>query len=254
MQDKKLHFNSNAQLRGGWQVGASVLTETFGYDQGLYAATAVERTLPGGVVDTVPFTGTRRIPNLDYVFSLTTPQFQRFSGNLQYVWGRDENFFEWASANIYFLEANAEVRPTEKLRVAGRYVHQQYDRRTDGSTVGVRRIPRLKAEYQVARPIFVRVVGQYDSNRQDALRDDSRTNFPLLVYDAGAGTYVRAGREAQRLFRADYLFSYQPNPGTVLFAGYGSTLDDPYALDPRRSALERRADGFFLKASYLFRL
>ncbi|CAA9312941.1 MAG: hypothetical protein AVDCRST_MAG11-1615 [uncultured Gemmatimonadaceae bacterium] len=253
MQDKKLHLNSNAQLRGGWQVGASVLTETFGYDPQLYAGYAVERTLPGGAVDTVPFTGTPRIPNLDYVFSLGTPQWKRLSASSLFVWGRDENFFEWASADILFAEVNADVRPTEKLRLNARYVHQSYDRRTDGSTVGIRRIPRLKAEYQLARPVFVRVVGQYDASRRDALRDDSRTGFPLLIRDA-SGTYVRAGREAGRQFRADYLFSYQPTPGTVLFAGYGSTLDDPAPLDDRRSRLDRTSDGFFLKASYLFRM
>ena len=117
----------------------------------------------------------------------------------------------------------------------------------------MRRIPRLKAEYQLSRPVFFRVVGQYDASRQDALRDDSRTGHPILIRDA-SGTYVRAGRDAGRQFRADYLFSYQPTPGTVLFAGYGSSITDLNPLDPARSALERTSDGFFLKASYLFRL
>lgn len=252
MQDKKLHFTGNAQLRGGWQVAASVLSESFGFDESLYAGYALERTLPGGVIDTVPFTGTPRIPNLDYVLSVNTPQFKRFSATGQFIWGRDENFYEWASADIYVAQFGADIRPTEKLRLNASYVHQQYDRRTDGSTVGVHRIPRLKVEYQVARPVFFRVVGQYDSDRQDALYDDSRTNFPILVR-AGDG-YVRAGREVARGFRADYLFSYQPTPGTVVFAGYGSTMTDLNPLDSRRSALERTNDGFFLKASYLLRL
>ena len=47
------------------------------------------------------------------------------------------------------------------------------------------------------------------------------------------------------------LFSYQPRPGTVLFAGYGSTLVDPD--DPFRTGMRRVADGFFMKFSYLFR-
>jgi hypothetical protein len=250
-QDKKLHLNSNAQLRGGWTVGASVLAETFGYDPQLYAGYAVEQPLAGGGADTVPFTGTPRIPNLDYVLSLGTPQFRRFSANGFVVFGRDENFFEWASADIVIAELNADVRPTEKLRLGARYVHQQYDRRTDGSTVAVRRVPRLRGEYQVSRFAFVRVVGQYDASRQDALRDDSRTGFPLLIRDA-SGTYVRAERTAGRRFRADYLFSYQPTPGTVLFAGYGDTRE--MASDRTRGPLDRVSDGFFLKASYLFRL
>ena len=39
--------------------------------------------------------------------------------------------------------------------------------------------------------------------------------------------------------------------GTVLFAGYGSTLLD--LDDPFRSGMRRVADGFFMKLSYLFR-
>ncbi len=54
-------------------------------------------------------------------------------------------------------------------------------------------------------------------------------------------------------FRTDWLFSYQPTPGTVLFAGYGNTLAN-LDEDPRRPRLRRTADGFFLKLSYLFRL
>ena len=59
----------------------------------------------------------------------------------------------------------------------------------------------------------------------------------------------------RKSFRGDLLFSYQPNPGTVLFAGYGSTLRDPVdATDPSRTGLHRSEDGFFFKVSYLFRM
>jgi hypothetical protein len=50
----------------------------------------------------------------------------------------------------------------------------------------------------------------------------------------------------------DWLFSYQPTPGTVVFAGYGSTLADEETRRPYR--LERRDDGFFAKVSYAWRL
>ncbi len=52
--------------------------------------------------------------------------------------------------------------------------------------------------------------------------------------------------------RVDWLFSYQPTPGTVVFAGYGSTLTEPEGL--RFHGLHRDGDGFFLKVSYLFRM
>jgi len=53
-------------------------------------------------------------------------------------------------------------------------------------------------------------------------------------------------------FRVDGLFSYQPTPGTVLFAGYSSLLTEARGLQFDR--LQRTNDGFFLKVSYLFRL
>lgn len=75
------------------------------------------------------------------------------------LWGKDENFYEWSSADIIFLNVGAAWKPTDKLRVDARYQLQSFRRRTDNSIVGIRRIPRLKAEYQIARSIFVRAVG-----------------------------------------------------------------------------------------------
>jgi hypothetical protein len=141
-------------------------------------------------------------------------------------------------------------RPTEQIRVNGGYQLQYYYRRTDGSLVGRRQIPRLKLEYQLTRAIFLRFIGEYDSNDQDDLRDDSRTDLPIF-YQVG-DTYVRALGYERNRFRADWLFSYQPVPGTVLFVGYGSTLAEPAAM--RFNKLSRVRDGFFLKFSYLFRL
>ena len=250
-EDERLHFNNSVRLRGGWTAGASVLVESYGYDPALYATYAVERHLASGVIDTIPFTGTPRIPNLDYVASLNTPQYKHFDANLFAIWGHDENFFEWASANILVLTLGANWRPTEQWRIGATYNEQRYARRTDGSVVGVTRIPRLKIEYQLSRSIFMRAVGQYASSVQDSLRDDSRTNDPLLIRNPD-GTYARASAATSNIFRVDWLFSYQPVPGTVLFAGYGNTLTEPEPL--RMSDLRRTDDGFFLKLSYLFRI
>ena len=251
-QDEKLHLNVNAALRGGWSVGASSLIENFFYDSAFYAPYRIERPLPGGGADTIAFTGTPRLPNLDWVVRLATPQFKRFSGDLFYLWGRDENFFEWASADIIYATLNLNFRPTEQIRIGATYQHQQFDRRTDGSTVGVRKIPRVKMEYQITRAIFVRLVGEYDASRQDALRDDSRTGFPLLFCPAGLSSCSRLGAASRNTLRGDWLFSYQPNPGTVFFAGYSSLRTEPEAL--RFDRLRRTTDGFFVKASYLFRM
>jgi hypothetical protein len=204
-----------------------------------------------------PFSG-QTLPNLDYVLTLDTPRVHGLAANVFFIWGRDENFFEWASANIVYSTLNLAWRPTERLRVDVSHNLQSFARRTDNSYVGIRRVPRMKIEYQATRAIFFRYVGEYATNYQDAFRDDSRTGLPI-VFLAPDGTFTPASAVRTRSLRNDWLFSYQPTPGTVLFAGYGNTLANPaLALaDPavaKTDALRRTRDGFFLKLSYLFRM
>jgi len=47
MQEEKAHFNTNATLRGGWQMGASVLNEAFGYPAEVYTGYRLELPRPG---------------------------------------------------------------------------------------------------------------------------------------------------------------------------------------------------------------
>lgn len=249
--EKKLHFNNTLKLKGGWSLGASTLIESFAFDRAFYQNYRLRRSGPDGPV-LLPFEGTAHLHNLDYVVSVTTPQFSQFSGSVLYIWGRDENFFEWSSADIVFATYAIDWRPTTQLRISPQYQVQSYDRRTDGSTVGVGRIPRLKMEYQVSRPIFVRFIGEYTAQKQDALRDDSRTNLPIVVRDPATGVFAPAAAFERNRLRVDALFSYQPTPGTVFFAGYSSILTEPNAFAAR--GLRRSTDGFYLKASYLFRL
>lgn len=173
------------------------------------------------------------------------------SANGFYIWGRDENFFEWSSADIRYATLGVQWRPSERLRADVNYNMQSFARRTDGSYVGIRRIPRVRLEYQATRALFLRYVGEYATNYQDALRDDSRTGLPL-VFVRPDGTFAPATGVRQRTFRNDWLLSYQPAPGTVVFAGYGNALLN---TDPARAReLRRTREGFFLKLSYLFRL
>ncbi len=254
VRDPKFHVNLNAQLRGGWQVGASLLLEYFGYDPRIYGGYALQVPGPGGIgLDTVAFTGgNQRIPNRDYVVSFSTPSWSGFSANAFVLAGQDENFLEWASAEILFSDFGLEWRPTDQLRIEGRYRQNDYKRRSDHTLVGRQRIPRLKVEYQIARPLFVRLVGEYNTYEQDALRDNGRTEAPILVFDNQLGDYALTRAFSDNRFRGDVLVSFTPVPGTVFFAGYGSTLTEAESFKFRD--FTRRNDGFFLKGSYLIRV
>ncbi|HUF25334.1 MAG TPA: DUF5916 domain-containing protein [Gemmatimonadaceae bacterium] len=262
MLEKKLQFNQNFVLRGGWQAGASVLVETFGYDPDLYTDLYVERASAGGSVTYEPFVGRPWIPNLDYVLTLTSPSFRRFSAHAMYVWGRDENFYEWTSADIYWISASLTFRPSEQLRLVTSWNEQSYARRSDGTTVARTRIPRLRAEYQITRSIFVRAVAEYRADFADDLRESDRSGDPLYRQTASglvrARGFTTADRRANHLnfLRPELLFSYLPTPGTVIYAGYGATMvePEPFGLGRGDSQLRRQSDALFVKLGYLFRM
>ncbi len=250
IQDQKLHFNGNAALRGGWNIGAGYFVESFGYDSALFADYRLEVPNGGGGLDTIPFVGQPTIGNGEYIVQIGTPQWKHFSGGGFFLQGHDENFFEWASADLLLLSVDLSYRPTDRMRNSVSYFWQQVNRRTDGSLVNVGRILRAKVEYQLSRPLFVRLVGQYVQDQTDSLRDDSRTGAPILL--AGPTTVTRTQASAHNNFHVDALLSYQPIPGTVVFAGYGSDMEDQDAF--RFRGLKRQADALFVKLSYLFRL
>ena len=102
-------------------------------------------------------------------------------------------------------------------------------------------------EYQATRSIFFRVVGQYTNLSSAALRDPT-TGGPIVL----GGSIV--GPSTSKLLQVDWLFSYRPSPGTLIFLGYGascSEFDTRCAVGRQTS---RISDGFFAKISYLFGL
>lgn len=248
--DIKAQTNTTINWRGGWRTRVFTFVESFKYPDWLYADYYVERHDNGGAVtDTVAYVGTDRLPNYGTDVELATPQFQHFAASANVTAGHDENFDEWSSAWILFTAFNVDWRPTDRVRLNTRWVQQRYHRTSNGSLVRMRIIPRVKLEYQVARPLYVRFVAQYDAVKVDSLRDDTRTNQPILIRQDD-GTFVRALAQERGTLRGDVLLSYQPNPGTVFFMGYGSTTAAT-RFEPRQ--LQRATDGFFVKASYLIR-
>ncbi len=250
--ERKAHLNNNVTLRGGWKLGGSFLVESYRFDRDAYATYRLASTQPDGSTVLEPFVGTPRLPNLDFVVSVTTPPRHGWSASGFYIWGRDENFFEWSSARLKYGTFNVSWRPTDKLRADASYQLQVYHRVTDGTLVDMRHIPRVKVEYQLTRSVFARWVGEYDVERRDRLVDDSRTGLPIVFVNRSTGGYRTADAFSRARLQNDWLFSYQPTPGTVLFAGYSGTeaSRDPLVRVP----LVRTVNGFFFKASYLWRL
>jgi len=250
VQETKLQFETVSNVRGGWVVSVTPVAETWKFDERRYAgyATLRERSPGSATFDTLAFAPSPRTPTYVALVRVTTPQFRRWTGRFNAFVGRDVDFFETAPARRIDLSADIDFRPSAQLRLTTSYLYSHYARWRDGSTLSLANVPRLKAEYQLTRALFLRLVGQYDARRRDALRDPA-TDRPIVI--AGEDGYARATETTTRDLRMDWLVSYVPSPGTVFFAGYGSSLTEPDAF--RFRSMERVRDGLFVKVSYLLR-
>src|SRR3989442_5531236 len=132
------------------------------------------------------------------------------------------------------MNAELSYLPTERIRNSISFFGAQVNRRPDGTLVNVGRVLRAKLEYQLSRPLFIRVVGQYIQDQTDSLRDDSRTNAPILIAGAG-GSVTSAAASTSNLLQADVLLSYPPTSPTVVFSGYWSGTIDEQAFRLRGS-------------------
>ena len=234
----------SATIRGGWQLSGAITHSYFAFDPSLYTGLTVERS-GGTVVDTSAFIVPP--PEKDEwggSFRLTTPTYRLFSGTASITESQVPIFREAAPGNSSQMDAALDVRPTTAIRSSLQFSRLTIARKSDGSRFSSETIPRIKVEYQVSPPIFIRLVGQYAARSRSTLRD--RNGNPILVdgvLDTG---------ETTNEFSTDWLFSYRPVPGTLVYLGYGSTLEEPREF--RFQDLRRTRDGFFGKISYLFRL
>ncbi len=233
--------NWTMTLRGGWSLGAQLSNFYVQFDTTLYAGYTVDTA--GG--NTAPFVPPRALYNLwgGELRAQTPTRVVQLSATLDY--GATAIFFEAERGTSFGASGSLDWRPTTGLRMNAQWAHQRITRARDRSEFSLSNIPRLKVEYQLSPAIFLRYVGQYFAQRTAALADP-RTGRPLWVGGAPAGEQVIND------FRNDWLFSYRPNPGTLILFGYGASLTEPEAF--RFQNLSRTADGFFLKVSYLYRL
>ncbi len=159
-------------------------------------------------------------------------------GNVQlFRWVKFDGRFERGLATYYddvnpFQGRRQRVNGGVVLQPNGRFSQSisfdqvTFDRRDTGDRVYRVRILNTKTTYQFTRELFLRGIIQYDSSRSRVLTDT--------------------------------LLSYEMNPGSVFYLGYGSLIeqrdyrDDGWVLGTGRYRESQR--GLFAKVSYLVRL
>ncbi len=235
--------NPNAKFRGGWSADATLRRSFFAYDPADYEG----YTLQSGP----PF----EVPPADFVVPdvednqwtlqvrATTPTWQFLSATASYYFGRTPLFREASPGSNRQVDATVDLRPTQALRAAFQLTRLELNRRLDGSRFSTETIPRLKLEYQITSAIFVRFIGQYTAREREAL--ENRDGVPILI----DGELTE--KSTENLFQTDWLFSYRPVPGTLVYLGYSATFEEAESF--RYHDLQRQVDGFFAKISYTIR-
>ena len=147
-------------------------------------------------------------------------------------------------ANSNYARIDATIRPIKSLTISNSYLLSRLTRYHDdlpGNSVFNDHIIRSKWNYQFTREFSLRFIGQYAT----LLANPARTSL-----------------QSTKNFNADVLFTYLVHPGTAVYVGYNSNLqnlDPALGLDPNGNINRTRDhfinDGrqFFVKLSYLFR-
>ncbi len=239
--------SASATLRGGWNVGVNLNDNFQRFDSTSYRGYGV---VAGA--DTNAFALPHGLYSLyGESVSLTSPN-RKVIVNASAGYDDAVLFSEAGEGREITGSLDVAWRPTPLLRFDASWLYDRLTRVRDGSEFAITNIPRLQVEYQLTRSIFFRYIGQYVAQRQAAL-EDPRTGAPLVQRDSTTGVYSALGAFSSNTFRNDVLLSYKPIPGTVFFAGYGTSLNEPNAFQFSR-AMFRTTDGVFVKVSYLFRL
>jgi hypothetical protein len=238
-------ISPSATLRGGWLLSGALSRSGFAYSPSDYANLSVVKPIPApGGTEVVPFT----VPGFEgnqlvSSFRVTTPTLQFISATASVTRGSTPIFREASPGTSTEIDGAIDLRPTTALRNSIQFSRLILNRSRDGSRFSTETIPRIKTEYQVSPAMFFRLVGQYAARSRSSLED--RDGNPIQV-----GGLADIGSTTNE-FTMDWLFSYRPVPGTLVYLGYGSTMDEPNQF--RFSELRRTSDGFFGKLSYIFR-
>ena len=173
-----------------------------------------------------------------------TQYFKWINLSMEMDWGTATNFVPRSGPPVLAYQNTAfmrgTVRPTKGLTVENTYIMTRLLDQNTGLNIFNNHIMRSKWNYQFTKEFSLRMIGQYVTT----------------ISNPGLTTLQNT-----KSFNGDVLFTYLLTPGTAIYAGYNSNLQN---LDPR---LQFTADGLlrtrnnfindgrqiFIKLSYLFR-
>ena len=143
-------------------------------------------------------------------------------------------------ANFMGIPLRATVRPLKGLTIENTYLLTRLLDHNTNLNIFNNHIIRSKWNYQFTKEFSLRIIGQYTTTLSN----------PALTTLQNA-----------KIFNGDVLFTYLLHPGTAIYVGYNSDLQNldrslaqtPDGLLHTRSSFINDGRQFFIKVSYLFR-
>jgi Domain of unknown function (DUF5916) len=174
----------------------------------------------------------------------------------QYTWGDAVNFVPGSASpfNVPYLarydqaSAIASVRPFTQLKIDNTYLFSRLRTRDTDANIFNNHIVRSKWNWQLNRELSLRMILQYTATLTGNKPGDPTNTLTFLP--------------TTKNFNTDFLITYLVHPGTAVYVGYNSNLQN---LDPglgidsiiggvrRSDRLINDGRLFFVKVSYLFR-
>lgn len=149
-----------------------------------------------------------------------TQYFKWLSLNAEMDWGTATNFVPQIGSPVLARsndgQLGAVVRPLKGLTIENTYLMARLQDLNTGANIFNNHIIRSKWNYQFTKEFSLRLIGQYNATLPN----------PFLT-----------SLQNTKVFNGDVLFTYMITPGTAIYAGYNSDLQN---LDP---SLERLCSG-----------
>jgi hypothetical protein len=208
---------------------------------GAFVNTHHERLRPK---DFSALTANRNYPEGHHGIFFSTALFKQLSANAEIGWGKAINLGPPTgppvSALDSYVNGRITIRPLTKLSIENTYLHSRLRVPGAGFAIFNDHIIRSKWNYQINKELSARVITQYHAT----LSNPEFTSLPQT-----------------KNFNVDFLVTYLLHPGTAVYVGYNSNLQnlDPSLTVINSNLLRTRShfinDGrqFFVKVSYLLR-
>ena len=252
LEEARLQLGGSVSFRNNITVFGNLSRSYFSFGEPAYDG-LVTPAAAGGTTSFFPDQGLFQGLNSGTVFFWVNT-FDRARGTLRMTRSETPLFHNTTGtpvdvADSWSGDMSLNLFPTTNLTAEIGVRHTTLTRKLDGSVYSEATIPRLRAQYQFTRALFLRTIFEYGSQSRGDMRDP--VTGETLSYCSSDSCSDLTGSEAND-FSVETLLSYEPTPGTVFFVGYSRQMEDVGAFRFRN--VTPQADGLFVKLSYRFRM